>query len=376
MEGSYLLNSEHAESLCERISMIVKGRVISFLGGESACDKRNLYRVLLTEDGKKLLSYAATDTHFLSETYSDYENFVELLHLLPSLVGSGYHSFVRLFFEYLLGVCELPNPRDAEELWKRSLPLLEDRVFDRLSALFMEKRAEDITLWIFPTLNTLSEYETVDAYLSSFRERAENADLFQLDLSALEFTFPDLYHTEKSFSAIRDGKENGQDRSYFASQLLRVTGEICKARNIPLILSGKPSFAEVKRLFAYLEKADRKPRAFYAVPFDCSARLREILSELEEAGGLTALNGIVPTELSVSSSDSIDACLTLLAMYYPFGRLLFVAESKTDVEMRFEYERFLRMIASRLSSAVLRGELSEADAVTVGTNIMTSAALL
>lgn len=375
MEGSYLLNSEHAESLCEQISNTVNGRAISLAEGESACDKRNLYRVLLTEDGKKLLSYAATDAHFLSENYSDYENFVELLHLLPSLVGSGYHSFVRLFLEHLLDLNEPPTPRDAEMLWNASIPLLRDGTFYRLLEPFSKKSTENITRWFFPSADLLQSYEDFDAYLSAYRERVERADLLWLNLSTFEFVSPDPYHAEKGFSAIRNEKGNEQDRSFFASQLLRVTGEICKARNVPLIFSGKPSFIQVKKLFVYLEKVDRMPRVYYAVPFDCSTRLGEILSELKVSGILSSLNGIVPTGLSVSSSDSIDACLSLLAMHYPFGRLSFIAESKTDVEMRFEYERFLRMIASRLSAAVLRGELSDADAVTVGTNILASAAL-
>lgn len=375
MEGSYLLNSELAERLCRRISDTAKGKVVSLADRETASDNRNLYRVLLTDDGKKLLSCAATNAHFLSERYSDYENFVELLNLLPSLVGSGYHSFVRLFLEYLLDLHKPPTPCDAKRLWMESLSLLAAGSFDRFSEPFLKKRAMDLTSWVFPTADDLYEYETAEVYLSALRSTAENNDLLRIDLSSLEFVPPDPYHAEKGFSAVKEGRSDSRDRVYLISQILRVMGEICKARNIPLILSGVSSCAEMKSLFSYLERVDRMPRVYYAMPFDCSTSFREILSELDSSEILSVLSGIVPTALSVSSSDSIDTCLALLATYYPFGRLSFVAESKTDVEMRFEYERFLRMLASRLSSSVLRGELSEADAVTVGTNIVTSAAL-
>ncbi len=373
MERSYLLDSECGKRLYRRILGSVVGEVARFSEGESASDTRNLYRALLTENGKRLLTFSATEAHFLSDSYSDYENLEELIALLPSLVGSGYHSFVRLFLECLLDFRKPPTPSDAYALWRASLPLLEDESLARLFEPFSDKRVVDMTSWLFPSAIALRECETVDAYLSAFREQVEKTDLLWLDLSGFTFASPDPYHAQKSFFAIRNGEGDDRDRDFFASQLLRVTGETCKTRNIPLVLSGKASSDGLKTLFAYLKRVDRMPRAFLSVPFESAARLEALLSELDSSGILSLFCGIVPSGLSIGSAASIKESLTLLATRYPVGRLAFVAESRTDIEACMEYECFLRLLSELLASSVQLGEISEPDAVTVGTNVLSAA---
>ncbi|MBR2907382.1 MAG: hypothetical protein IKC26_04990 [Clostridia bacterium] len=373
---AYLLETEGAERIARMLHEKSNGRV-RLPDDRAFCDGkvRNLYRLLLTEDGRRLLSCAKTEEHFLSEDYSDYENFVELLYLLPSLVGSGYHSFVRLTLEYLFGCTELPSPQNADTLWRASLPILESGGFDGLLSPFMRTRSLNATEWVYPSFERLKAYESLDAYTVAYAESIQGAEILWLDLSDLDFISPDPYHANRGFSAVRAGNCDARDRTYLASQLLRVTGEICKTQDVPLVLSGDAPVSALRDFLRYLEKTDRRPRLFYMMPFDNERELERRYRVLADSGLTEVLSGILPSRLRCCCREVLTEALRLSAMRYPLGRLVFIAEGSTAAEVRMEYERFVRVLSNAFACAVLRSEISESDAVAVGETILTAAAL-
>lgn len=370
---AYLLETDVAERIDRFLREKGNGRVcLPFDGTCFDGDPQNLYRVLLTENGKRLLSYAKTEEHFLSDSYSDYENFIELLHLFPSLVGSGYHRFVRLALEVLLGFSEIPKPSDADALWKASLPILRDGALDDLLSPFRDRQMLDVSAWIFPSRECLATYEGLDDYVSAYKRNIEGVSMLWLDVSELAFISPDPYHAVQGFSSIKDGDGDVHNRTYLSSQLLRVTGELCKIKSIPLVLSGEFPVAAVKDLIQYLRRMDRMPRLFYAMPFDDGRALVRTYEVLEDAGLLSLLYGILPHRLPYCSTDALTESLHLSAMRYPLGRLVFVAEGTTAAEVRMGYEGFRRVLSSFLSDSVCRLEISEAEAIAVGDRILTA----
>ncbi len=374
-KNSYLLETEDAERINRSIGENVNGRVVlPLLGLPRKGDCRNLFRVLLTEEGKRLLSCAKTEEHFLSDAYSDYENFVELLCLLPSLVGSGYHRFVRLTLEALLDFTDIPAKEDAEALWKSSLPLLRDGAFDDLLSPFTVKRSVDVSPSVYPSKENLLQYESLGAYISAYRGSTKGASMVWLDLSALDFALPDPYHAEQGFLLVKEGSGDARGQAYLSSQLLRVTGEICTANGIPLILYGTFASSVARDLIQYLDRTDRKPRLFYAMSWGDGQALARDFDALEDSGLITELCGILPQRLPYCSAAALSEGLRLSAMRYPLGRLLFVAEGTTEAEVRIGYEGFKRVLSGILADSVQKLEISEKEAVALGERILTAEA--
>ena len=195
-----------------------------------------------------------------------------------------------------------------------------------------------------------------------------------LDLSALDFAPPDPYHAEQGFLLVKEGSGDARGQAYLSSQLLRVTGEICKANGIPLILYGTFSSSVARDLIQYLDRTDRKPHLFYAMSWGDGQALARDFDALEDAGLITELCGILPQRLPYCSAAALSEGLRLSAMRYPLGRLLFVAEGTTEAEVRIGYEGFKRVLSGILADSVQKLEISEKEAVALGERILTAEA--
>lgn len=365
----YMLGSECSEKLYKALRSESDGRVLFGMNRPLLSDDhRNLYRLLLTKNGKRLLSLAADGED--TENGSDYDRFVELLKRLPLLAGSGYYSFVRLMLEYFFDLSELPASEDAAALWNASVSLLRGEMFEGLLSPFMTVSIKDVTSWVLPAEIDSSKYGTLETYVSAYKSDLNDISALSLDLTGFAFLSPDPYHAREGFAALCAERCDETARMYFGSQLLRITGELCKEKDIPLLITGDFSKSATEALLRYLEKADRLPKLLLCLPFDNAREADRRYRSAEKSGLLDRIMGVVPTNLPYCSVSAMKETLALSAMRYPLGKHCFLAEGSTEAEIRMGYERFVRLLSEFLSDMIADCDITEPAAVMLGKEIL------
>ena len=363
----YLQKTESEKHIYQAIVGSAFGRVPCFPTIEEGCE-RNLYRVLLTDKGSTLLRYAATEERAIFDGASDFENLETLLGQLPSLVGSGYHSFVCCALELLLPGLD-PSKMTADALWEASLPWFADGKSGEMSLPFRALRAADLTELILPSAAIFDGVSSLNEYKDRLSVMISECDAVSLDASELVFRSPDPYHAEEGFRAVTMGNADEKKRSYLSSQLLRFLGELAVKYGRPLLLSGEPT-ESLGQAVSYLKKNDRLPRLFYCIRFDGGGAVGRRYRELLRLGLLEELSGVIPTDIPYGSTATLSESLSASLTNYPLGKHCFLAEGETPIELRVGYERFLRILSRLLGETVSLCECTEEQAVAVGTQVL------
>ena len=328
--------------------------------------------MLVTPSGMRLLSYAESKDLSISSEASDFENLETLLQLMPSLVGSGYHTFFRIALEMLFSEETDPTECRADLLWERALPVLMDATLTRLTEPLRPLRVTDVSELIAvssvpdPSLSSLSEYtDHIEAIV-----RESDAVLF--DGGSFTFRSPDPYHAEEAFSKWRSGSDEFPSlRPYLTSQLLRVTGEFCCRYDRPLLLKGDATPDGFGKMIPYLKKNNRLPRLLYCVPMNGAREVGRRYREAEAVGLLSEISGVVPCDLLYQSSAALLDGLWESARCYPLGKHCFLAEGETSAELRVGFERFLSVLSEILTKELRSGEATEEALLAVGRRVLT-----
>jgi len=330
---------------------------------------RNLYRFLCTEEGMRLLSLAATENNRLSEEHSDYENFVQILHLLPSLTGSGYFRYAVTVIETFCGENSDLSPENAEALWKSSLFEIKMIDFDILSR-FQKVTVPDIADWICPDGNQLRNDMDFSEYLCAYERHIAQKDALYFDFTGIQFCIPDPYHSQLGFRARLLGEATAETDRWLSSQMLRVAGEICKKRDIPIIIGGAFDKEDTQALFYYLKKQERLPRVLLTIPMDSEESAMRMLLYAKESGVLENVSGLIPVETEHISFGTLRRTLLQIAQRYPMGKLVYLPKGKDVPETYIESVKFLRALSGVLAEQVYFGDCpNEETARSVGKRI-------
>ena len=318
----------------------------------------NPYRLIETDAAKRLLGDTVTKIADLPENASDYECFDALVRALPSYAGSGYYRFVRLLLECRVAP-EIIDSADTAELW-RTIRLSESTLFvERIPAL-------DLSPWLFPSEETVSPYDSSRAFGESLAVALATAGVALLPQIGENFRYPDPYHAEQAFAALKANSATEEDREYHLAQMLRTA---CTALTIPLVAAVKDESAvePLVRVAAYLKRNRMMPRALLlALPFNDDGALRRILAAVRSSGLIHEIAGVVPTGLPYASAATVLSSLRVFAQELPIGLLTLVAEGEACEEAEIHGEGMKRILASYLALLISSGEITMDAAETVG----------
>ena len=334
---------------------------------ESYLPHRNIYRVLQTEEGRRLFSLAADEAHRISEMNSDFENFTELLHLLPRLSGTAYFRYAVAALHTFSGCQGSIDPTEAEAFWteanRRLAGIKTDDAYRSVSVTAIEPL-------LYPDTDLLRDYASIDAYASYVAQVLASSDAMRIDLNALRFQRPDPYHAECGFRAARSGDATAQSRVWLASQLLRIAGEVCKKQGIVWILSGCSS-ADTEEMLAYLERNDRLPRVMLSVSLESTDAVESALVCAEEHRVLEKCIGVLLCGMLSAPMQRLHEAFRRLTERYPIGNLVYLPAGKTVEENLIEHTQLLHLLSGFLAEAVYVGDCTDRDtAVSIGRDIL------
>ena len=376
----YMLKDERAIRIYETLSVAAVGRVpLMTAGSFRETDCRNLFRFLITREGRPLLRYLDEDEFGSSSENSDYEKFLRLCDSIQDLSGSAYYSDVRLAMELLLPGGSVLSSQDAEHLWSSAIPKLKELTEEALSKPFSVVSLPDATQFLFPSMDALRQCETFDCYADLYRASLGSTPAVMLRLPCVKrFCAPNPYRVGEGYLSLRNAASPSEcdllteEATFVSSQLIRLTGEYCKERNIPMLLCGSCDPKLLRDIISYLKRQDRLPRLILSV------NNREELADFEHSGALSLAEGVVPAfdRLSVSNTE-LRTVFESICCAYPIGKILFLPVSGipgtpgTALEARILWERILRTVADVFSDWINNGDLEdEAAAIRLGQKIL------
>ena len=331
---------------------------------ELPCEKRvrdNPYRLIETDAAKRLLGDTVTKIADLPENASDYECFDALVSSLPSYAGSGYYRFVRLLLE-CRAAPEILDSADTAELW-RAIRLSESTLsVERIPAL-------DLSPWLFPHKEAVSAYDSSKTFGEALVLSLATAGVALLPQIGENFRYPDPYHAEQAFAALKADSATEEDREYHLAQMLRTACTALTKENLPLVAAVKDESAvePLLKATAYLKRNRIMPKALLlALPFDDDRALRRILDAIRSSGLIHEIAGVVPTGLPYASASTVLSSLRVFAQELPIGLLTLVAEGETCEEAEIHGEGMKRILASYLALLISSGEITMDTAETVG----------
>ena len=334
---------------------------------ESYMPHRNIYRVLQREEGRRLLSLAADKAHRISEMNSDFENFTELLYLLPKLSGTAYFRYAVAALDTFSDCQGSIDPTEAENLWteanRRLTCMKTDGAYRSVSVTGIEPL-------LYPDADLIRDYASIDAYASYVEQTLMKSDAVRIDLNALHFQRPDPYHAECGFRSSRAGEAAAQSRVWLASQLLRIAGEVCKKQGIVWILSGCAS-ADTEEMLAYLERNDRLPRVVLSVSLESEDTVESALSCAEEHRVSEKCIGVLLSGMLSAPMQRLTEAFRRLTERYPIGNLIYLPVGETMEENLIEHTQLRYLLSSFLAEAVCVGDCTDRDtAASIGRDIL------
>ena len=334
---------------------------------EAHTPRLNIYRVLQTEEGMRLLSLAADKAHRVSDVNSDFENFEELLCLLPKLSGTAYFRYAVTALKAFSGFCGSIDPKEAGDLWTEANRRLASTESE---GAYRTLSVTAIAPLLYPDVDLLREYPSLDAYASHCMEALTECDAVRIELTDLCFQRPDPYHAECGFRAACAGEATAESRMWLASQLLRIIGGACRERGIVWILSGYPS-ANTEELLGYLKRNERLPRVMLSVSLASANAVDTVLRSAEQYRVLELCSGVVISDVLSSPMQALYEAFRTLTKRYPIGSLTYLPVGETQVENLIEYTQLLHLLSLVLSEAVCFGDCADKEsAALIGRDLL------
>ena len=315
---------------------------------------------------------------------SDYEVFRALCSCAEALAGHPFLLQCQIVLNSLFDCDLLICPDHCDEIWRVTADLLSTKdIYRRLPLsirCFSDGQGSLSPAELISTdsaclgegirkLEAFADREIKDlsclcSALSRLLDDIEKDKTYAdpADLTALtDFTPPNEYEADQALKAVLRGEGADMDqrqKSMLRNQLLRVLGQECQKRGLPLtLLISGADMTSLSKLLHYLEKADALPRTVLLVgDGEEPTALATLCCEFEGINGSSRVS-ICLTDWATQSPEQLERRIGEFAACFGIGNLMALSCNKHVLTAYCEQEYFKRVFCRWLGRQIEGGLL-------------------